>query len=49
MNVIRHHHITTYSNVEGFLSALGKKNECSVDLILCEEPISFVCAKSYKI
>jgi len=35
MNVIRHNHIATYCDVEGVLGALGKKNECSMDLILC--------------
>lgn len=34
MNVIRHNHIATYCDVVGFLGTLGKKNECSMDLIL---------------
>ena len=45
MNVIRHNHIPTYCHVVGLLGALGKKNERSVDLILCQEPLSFVCAE----
>ena len=45
MNVIRHNHIATYCDVVGFLGTLGKKNECSVDLILCQEPLSFVRAE----
>jgi len=45
MNVIRHDHIATYCDVEGLLGALGKKNERSVDLILCQEPLSFVRAE----
>ena len=45
MNVIRHRHIATYSDVEVVLGALGKKHECNVNLILCQEPLSFVCAK----
>src|SRR5262249_58762079 len=45
MNVIRHDHIPTYSDVEVGLCALGKKNERSVDLILCKEPLPFVCAE----
>ena len=35
MNVIRHDNIATYCDVVGLLGALGKKNERSVDLILC--------------
>ena len=42
MNVIRHNHIATYCDVKVVLGALGKKNERSVDLILCQEPLSFV-------
>ena len=45
MNVIRHDHIATYCDVEGLLGALGKKNEPSVNLILCQEPLSFVRAE----
>ena len=45
MNVIRHDHIATYCDVEGPLRALGKKNERSVDLILCQELLSFVRAE----
>ena len=45
MNVIRHDHIATYCDVEGLLGALGKKNERSVNLILCQEPLSFVRAE----
>ncbi len=45
MNVIRHNHIATYGDVVGLLGALGKKNERSVDLILCQEPLSFVRAE----
>jgi hypothetical protein len=45
MNVIRHNNIATYCDVVGLLGALGKKNERSVDLILCQEPLSFVCAE----
>jgi hypothetical protein len=42
---IRHNHIATYCDVVGLLGALGKKNKCSVDLILCQEPLSFVRAE----
>ena len=35
MNVIRHDHIPTYCDVEIVLGALGKKNECSVNLGVC--------------
>ena len=45
MNMIRHNHIATYCDVKLVLGALGKKNKCSVDLILCQEPLSFVCAE----
>ena len=45
MNVIRHNHIATYCDVVGLLGALGKKNERSVDLILCQEPLSFMRAE----
>jgi hypothetical protein len=45
MNVIRHNHIATYCDVEVVLPALGKKNERSVDLILGQEPLSFVRAE----
>src|SRR6266480_1580926 len=45
MNMIRHNHIATYSDVEGLLGTLGKKNERSMDLILCQEPLSFVRAE----
>jgi hypothetical protein len=45
MNVIRHDHIATCCDVEGLLGALGKKNERSVNLILCQEPLSFVRAE----
>jgi hypothetical protein len=45
MNVIRHNHIATYCDVEVVLGALGKKNECSMNLILCQEPLSFVRAE----
>src|SRR6476659_1802354 len=45
MNMIRHHHIATYCDAEGLLSAFGKKNERSVNLILCQEPLSFVRAE----
>ncbi len=44
MNVIGHNHIAPYCDIE-LVPALGKKNECSVDLILCQEPLSFVCAE----
>jgi hypothetical protein len=49
MNMIRHNHIATYCDVVGLLGALGKKNERSVDLILYQEPLSFVCAESDEI
>jgi len=49
MNVIGHDHITTYSNVDGFLSALGKKNECNVDLIFCQELLSFMRAEGNEV
>ena len=42
MNVIRHDHIATYCDVEGLLGALGKKNERSVDLILCRSCVQNV-------
>jgi len=42
MNVIRHDHIATYRDVEGLLGALAKKNERSVNFILCQEPLPFV-------
>jgi hypothetical protein len=45
MNVVRHNHIATYGDVVGLLGALGKKNKRSVDLILCQEPLSFVRAE----
>src|ERR1043166_9451056 len=45
MNVIRHNHIATNCDVEVVLGAFGKKNERSVDLILCQEPLSFVRAE----
>ena len=45
MQMIRHNHIATYSDVEGLLGTLGKKNERSMDLILCQEPLSFVRAE----
>ena len=45
MNVIGHNYIATYCDVEGLLGALGKKNERSVDPILCQEPLSFVRAE----
>ena len=45
MNVIRHDHVATHCDVGGLLGALGKKNERSVDLILCQEPLSFVRAE----
>ncbi len=45
MNVIRHDHIATHCDVEVVLGALGKKDECGVNLILCQEPLSFVCAE----
>ena len=35
MNVVRHNHIATYCDVEVVLGALGKKDERSMDLILC--------------
>ena len=37
MNVIRHDHIATYPNGEGLIGAVGKKNERSVNFILCQE------------
>jgi hypothetical protein len=49
MNVIRHDHIATYCDVEALLGALGKKNERSADLLLCQEPLSFVRAEGDKI
>jgi len=49
MNMIRHHHIATYCDAEGLLSALGKKNERSVNLILCQEPLPFMPTERYKI
>src|SRR5262245_1437259 len=45
MNVIRHDHIATYCGVGGFSCAFAKKNERSVNLILCKEPMSLVCAE----
>jgi hypothetical protein len=45
MNVIRHDQIATYGDVEVVLGALRKKNECSVNLIVCKEPMSFVSAE----
>jgi hypothetical protein len=45
MNVIRRDHIAIYCDVEGPLGALGKKNERSVNLILCQELLSFVRAE----
>jgi hypothetical protein len=45
MNVVRHDHIATYGDVEIALCALREKNKCSVDLILCQEPLSFVRAE----
>jgi hypothetical protein len=45
MNVIRHYHIPTYCQVEIALCAFGEKNKRSVDLIPCQEPLSFVCAE----
>jgi len=45
MNMIRHHHIATYCDVEGLLGALRKKNERSVNLILCQNPLSFMRAE----
>lgn len=49
MNVIRHDHITTYSDVELGVCTLGEKNERSVDLILCQEPLSCMRAEGDKI
>ena len=45
VNVIRHNHIAAYCDVVGLLGALGKKNKRSVDLILCQKSLSFVCAE----
>jgi len=45
MNVIGHDHIPPYCDIELVPGALGKKNECSVDLILCQKSLSFVCAE----
>ena len=45
MNMIRHDHIATYCDVEGLLGALGKKNEGSVNIILCQNPLAFVRAE----
>ena len=45
MNVIGRNYIVNYCDVEGLLGALGKKNERSVDPILCQEPLSFVRAE----
>lgn len=45
MNVIRHNYIATYCDVVNFLGALRKKNERSMNLVLCQEPLSFVCAE----
>ena len=45
MNVIRHDHIATYCDVGGLFGALGKKNERSVNLILCQKSLSFVRAE----
>jgi hypothetical protein len=42
MNVIGHDHIATYCDAESLLGALRKKNKCSVNLIVCQEPLSFV-------
>src|SRR6266550_2905791 len=44
MNVIGHNHIAPYCDIE-LVPALCKKNECSVDFILCQEPLSFVRAE----
>jgi hypothetical protein len=49
MNVIRHNDIATYCDVEVVLGALGKKNERSVDLLLCQESLSFVRAEGDEI
>jgi len=49
MNVVRHDYVTTHSDVGLFLCALGKKNERSVDLILCQEPVSFMCAERHEV
>ena len=45
MNVIRHDHIATYGDVEGPLGAPGQKNKRSVNLIVCQELLSFVRAE----
>jgi hypothetical protein len=45
MDVIRHDHIAAYGHVEIVLGALRKKDERSVDLILCQEPLAFVGAE----
>lgn len=45
MDMIRHHHIAIYYDVEGLLGALGKNNERSVNLILCQNPLAFVRAE----
>ena len=49
MNVIRHDHIATYCDVEGLLGALGKKNEHCVDLMVCQNLLSSVCAEGGKV
>ena len=49
MDVISHNHIATDCDVEGFVGALGKNNERSMDLIVCQQSLSFVCAKGDEI
>ena len=49
MNVIRHDHISTYCDVEVVLGALGKKNERCVDLMVCQNLLSSVCAEGDKV
>ena len=42
MNVIGHDHMAPYCDAESLLGALRKKNKCSVNLIVCQQPLSFV-------
>ncbi len=45
MNVIGHNYIATYCDLEGVMRPFVKKNERSVDAILCQKPLSFVRAE----
>ena len=45
MNMIRHNYIATYCDVVGLLGTLRKKNERSMNLVVCQEPLSCVRAE----